>query len=234
MPGSRPAPAFRWRECGHPSRTKSREVRDHEDHTIRMGEDVPDQHSLLPAAANSGRVARDRRIKIDRAPIDEDVRAQRAHALGDGIHDDDRVRAPRISPGRGPGARPQVHDLVTTPVDANSRPDFVALRNSARTRREPRRRPDRTCPRSESIVRPYGVFLGSSPSARLVDFAIGQTSIADGGSSACLTLTCKGGGQAPATQKRTYPDGARQEGAKAFRRRALSAILPLVRAMQRS
>jgi hypothetical protein len=70
-----------------------------EDHAVRMGENLPDQHSLLAGCCEFRPVAGDRRIKIDCAPIDEHVRAQRAHAFGHGIHDDDGVRPPWIRAG---------------------------------------------------------------------------------------------------------------------------------------
>ena len=156
------------------------------DHAITYGRGRADQHALLAGGGEFRPVARDRRIEIDHAAIDQHVRAQRAHALGDGIHDDDRVRVPRMRPGEVLVAAPEIHDLVTVPVDANGRPDFVALAKILleRVANRSEGRIARALNRNRSFV--HMASSSGVPRHGFVGFAIGQTSIVDGGSSACL------------------------------------------------
>ena len=97
------------------------------DHAARVREHVAHQHALLARLRELRPVARDRRVEIDEPAIDQDVRAERAHALRHRVHDDDGVLGPRHRALQVLVAAPQVDDLLAVLVHAHRGAHLAAL-----------------------------------------------------------------------------------------------------------
>jgi MFS transporter, ENTS family, enterobactin (siderophore) exporter len=92
-----------------------------------VAHDLADRDRVLAGRRELRPVPRDRRVRVELAPVDEDVRAQRGHRLGRGPHVRERVLLPPPVPTRVGPAPPQAHDGFAARRDRHARPDLTAL-----------------------------------------------------------------------------------------------------------
>ena len=93
-----------------------------------VAHDRPDRDLGLAARRELGPVARDRRVRVKLAPVDQQVRAQRGHRLGRGPHVGERVLA--ATAVVRPGSAQPAHRFTTgsPPADdGHARPDLGAF-----------------------------------------------------------------------------------------------------------
>lgn len=74
-----------------------------------VGQQVPHLHVLLPLRGELGPVARDRRVKVEFAGVDEQQGGQTGHGLRDRPDVGDRVALPGLRASRVVVAAPQIH-----------------------------------------------------------------------------------------------------------------------------
>ena len=91
----------------------------------RVIQDVPHQDALLAVLRELGPVLGHRRVRVDEAPIDEDVEADARDALGDGHHAQDGVPFPPPGVAVVAVARPQIHHGLAVDHDTGRRADLL-------------------------------------------------------------------------------------------------------------
>ncbi len=116
------------------------------DDAAGVREDMADQHALLAGLREFRPVVGDGRIEIDFAAVDEDVHAQRTHAFGDRVHDDDGVFSAMAPCARGPCGRPTGRRPSCRPCRRRRRRRLRRGGGNCRRRSRARRRiPARRC-----------------------------------------------------------------------------------------
>ena len=82
-----------------------------------MGQEVAHGDARLPRLRELGAAARDGRVQIELAGLDQAEEADRAECLAHGEEVDDRVAGPRARAGGVGVARPEVEDALLVDVD---------------------------------------------------------------------------------------------------------------------
>ena len=86
---------------------------------------MPDQNALFAVLGEFRPVVCDRRFKVDQAPVGEDMYARGAYALGDRVHDAQRVFAPRFAARGIHMAAPEIDDFLTLMIDRHGAAELV-------------------------------------------------------------------------------------------------------------